>query len=368
VRLAICSTGEIWGGVEQCILTLTQGLSAAWMPPLVILFHEGLLARRLRERRIDVEVLGDHHKYDPRTIVRLRRILFDRRINVLHVHGYKATVIGAAAAIAMGIKVVKTEHGRLEPIPSWRDVLGHSRLSLNNLLDRIATLVFIDALVYVSRDIQNAAWPRDSRVPRRLIYNGVDLPQTLGRGCQAWAGRGLFNIGIIGRVDKVKGHADLLKALGRLTHLERIRLHVFGAGPLELECRARCRDAGLVDRVHFHGFQEDMLDHMGSLDVLVMPSLHEGLPYTLLEAMYLKVPVIASRVGGLQEVIDDGRSGMLIEARDHVALAAAIEAMYRDPQLGSRLAEEAYRTVTHQFAASGMVRRYAELYGQLAAE
>jgi len=99
-----------------------------------------------------------------------------------------------------------------------------------------------------------------------------------------------------------------------------------------------------------------------------MPSLHEGLPYTLLEAMYLRVPVIASRVGGLLEVIDDGRSGMLIEARDDVALAAAIERLYRHPKLCSRLADEAYRKVTHQFLAPGMVQRYAELYSQMAAE
>src|SRR5438552_2784993 len=90
------------------------------------------------------------------------------------------------------------------------------------------------------------------------------------------------------------------------------------------------------------------------LDLLVMPSLHEGLPYALLEAMYLKVPVIASRVGGLMEVIEDGRSGVFVIPRDDVALAAAIERLYWNPELRGRLAQEAFRTVCRDFLAAGM--------------
>src|SRR5437016_10791118 len=83
MRLAICSSGEIWGGVEQCIVTLSQGLKALNVQSVAILFHDGLLARKLRRLKFDVEVLDGYAKYDPRTIGRLRRLLQHRRIEVL---------------------------------------------------------------------------------------------------------------------------------------------------------------------------------------------------------------------------------------------------------------------------------------------
>ena len=303
----------------------------------MILFHEGLLARRLRDQQIQVEVLDRYAKYDQRAVSALRQLLRQHQINVLHVHGYKATIVGGLAARGLDLKVVKTVHGQLEPLAAWKDLWSQSRLWMNTLLDRLASEVLIDARVFVSKDIQHAAPAFFGRIPHRLIYNGLQVPPESTDGPdQGGPGDGTFNVGIVGRIAKVKGHAALLRAVARLHHLENLRLHVFGTGPLEDECKRFSDEAGLSKVVRFHGFQHPIHPHIRALDVLVMPSLHEGLPYVLLEAMYLKVPVIASRVGGLREVLEaleEDAAGLVVPANDPAHLAAAIERLYHSPQL-----------------------------------
>ena len=173
---------------------------------------------------------------------------------------------------------------------------------------------------------------------------------------------GTFNIGIVGRIAPVKGHRELLQALVRLRHLDAIRVHVFGTGPLEAQCRRWSEEWGVADRVRFHGFTPAVHERIAALDAVVMPSLHEGLPYVLLEAMALGVPVIASRVGGLREVLEESHCGLLVEPGDPSSLASAIERLLQDAALRAELVDRAATRVRQSFQASEMVREYADLY------
>ena len=384
MRLAVCAAGEIWGGVERFIVTLATGLRYLGVDPLVVLFYDAPLAAALREQRIAVVTLDGFGKYDPRTVTQLRGLLREHQINVLHVHGYRASIVGCLAARHLGIKIVKTEHGQVEPLSGWRAVLSHGRLIANTLLERLANLCTLDAQVFVSTDIQQRARGERELVGDLLVdlafgqplqdpelavrqRAGVDVTAAL-RTDAAPARRSRsdtpFDVGIVGRIDQVKGHEVLLRALACLRHLPRLRVHVFGTGPLEAHCRRMAAEGKLSDVVRFHGFDPAIHERMASLDLLVMPSLHEGLPYVLLEAMSLRVPIVASRVGGLREVLDDG-SGMLVPPGDPYALATAIERLYDDRELRARLAARAHETVRQRFAARDMVRAYCDLYRQL---
>jgi L-malate glycosyltransferase len=364
VRVAICAAGEIWGGVEQFVVTLARGLTGSGIEPRVILFHDAALARRLTDTGVPVDVLRRRSKYDPRLVWQLRDVLRRHRINILHVHGYKATVLGALATRGAGVRLVKTEHGRLERPARWRDIGGYARMVANTRLDRLATRSVIDAVAFVSEDIERTASGGRAH-PGRVIYNGIEPPPEK-EGRPAWVRDGSFDVGIVGRIDRVKGHAHLLAALARLPHLENLRLHVFGTGPLEEACRHQCEQAGLTARVAFHGFQSPIEPHLRALDLLVMPSLHEGLPYALLEAMQLGVPVVASRVGGLAEALDGG-CGVLVRPGNDTDLAAWIERMYGNARLREAVAERARRRVRDQFQACGMVRAYTALYADVLA-
>jgi glycosyltransferase involved in cell wall biosynthesis len=366
VRVAICAAGEIWGGVERFIVTMAAGLRDAGINPLVVLFHDGLLADTLRRDGIDVATLARFSKYDPRLIAQLRRLLRERSINILHLHGYKASIVGSLASAMLGIKTVKTEHGCLEPLPGWTALPTHSRMAANIAIDRAVSRCFVDGVVFVSRDIQQRLGRRSHSPRQHVIYNGIPpiAPSAAAERRQPER-RATFDVGIVGRIDKVKGHDVLFRALVHLKHLDRLRVHVFGTGPLEDECRAMCQTLQLGDTVRFHGFEPAIHDRMASLDLVVIPSRHEGLPYALLEAMYLKVPVIASDVGGLPEVLERQRCGVLVAPDEPARLAAAIERLYHDAPLRACLAQRAFSVVRRHFLVDDMVRQYHDVYRQL---
>lgn len=365
LRLAICAAGEIWGGVEQFVLTLAGALEREGVSPIVVLFNDGLLARRLREGGVSVDVLRHGAGHDPRVIGELRRVLRRRAVNLLHVHGYKATIVGALASRGLGVKVVKTEHGRLERPAGWRDLPAFAKLWAYAVLDRLASSSVVDGVAFVSRDIADTAGRWGRGVPRRVIYNGLAPAPCDHEGREASRGDA-FNIGIVGRLTKVKGHHHLLHALARLPHIEDLRLHIFGTGPLDVEYRRTAEACGVSARVVFHGFEPAIQGKMAALDLLIIPSEHEGLPYVVLEAMHLKVPIVASRVGGLKEALLEGDCGILVPPKDPEALAAAIEHAYRDPELRRRLATRAHARLRRDFLASVMVRQYAGMYRTVA--
>jgi L-malate glycosyltransferase len=358
VRVGICTAGEIWGGVEQFVVTLADALDRSRFSPVALLFHDGLLAARLRDRGVDVHCLTGRGKRDLRVVGDLRRILAREHVGLLHVHGYKAAVVAAMARTGLRIPIVKTEHGLTEPLERWSDVWEYGRLAANQLMARVLTRAAVDARVFVSRDTERRLTRRN--LPGRVIYNG--LPAGDQRDAAFEHRPDEFHIAIVGRLSRVKGHRHLLGALTRLRSREGVRLHVFGCGPLEAECREFCATHGLLSSVRFHGFSESLREQLRSMDLVAMPSLHEGLPFTLLEAMAAGVPVVAAAVGGLKEVLEGSGCGVLVPPGDEAALAEAIEQLRRDPARRARMAARARREVTRRFSATAMAEQYAAVY------
>jgi glycosyltransferase involved in cell wall biosynthesis len=361
VRVGICTAGEIWGGVEQFVVTLAEGLDRTRFSPLALLFHDGLLAARLRDRGVDVHCFTGRGTHDLRMVRDLRAVLARERVGLLHVHGYKAAVVASMARRRLPIPIVKTEHGLTEPLERWSDAWAHGRLVANKLLDRVITRAAVDARVFVSRDTERRLTGRN--VPGRVIYNG--LAASHQRGSAAGQRAAEFHIAVVGRLSRVKGHRHLLGALTRVRAREGVQVHVFGCGPLEAECREFCARHDLQSIVRFHGFSESLGEQLRGMDLLVMPSLHEGLPYALLEAMAAGVPVVASAVGGLKEVLEGRDCGLLVPPGDETALAAAIDQLRCDPLRRARMAARARLDVARRFSGAAMADQYAAVYEQL---
>jgi glycosyltransferase involved in cell wall biosynthesis len=362
VRIAICSAGELYGGVEQFIYLYAQHLRALdHAEAIVILFHDGQLSNRLRGAGIETHVVSYRLKYDPRAVRDVARILSCRHIDVVHTHGYRANVICAVAAASVGIPVVKTEHGKLEVALSPR--LGSAKMYLNMLIDQVITLAFVGRVVYVTFDLSAKFRAIHRFKSTSVIHNGIGpIPSCSTDPPEPFDKRD-FNIGIVGRVSRIKGHMFLLSAVERLSDIQNLRLHIIGRGPLESKLKKDCISRGIESRVKFWGFREDIHHLMRNLDVLVMPSLYEALPYTLLEAMYLRVPIIGSGVGGLREILSDGENAVLVPPGDVEKLAAAIRLMHDDPGQRNRTTERAFSDVTSRFIIRDMARRYIEVYG-----
>jgi len=172
----------------------------------------------------------------------------------------------------------------------------------------------------------------------------------------------LFNALIVGRLDLVKGHHIAIAALQESGMPTDVGLCIVGDGPRrrELESLASAKDIG--GRVSVIGFRRNVYDYIAHCDVLLMPSLHEGLPYALLEAMALGVPIVASRVGGLVEVLEDGVTGILVSAGRPDELAAAVSRLRRDPSLRARVGRQAQALQRSRFSLEAMADSYLEVY------
>jgi glycosyltransferase involved in cell wall biosynthesis len=350
-RLALISAGELFGGVEQFIFTYAVYLRrVAGAPPTVILFHRGRLHQTLVSAGIDTVLV-------PASVAAVRRALVERNIELVHAHGYKGAVLGALACRGTCMRVVKTEHGAVEPYRGWKRL----KMAVYDRLDRWVTGRFIDRVAYITDDLR-----RHKRVTGRareavVIPNGVPLFSTVRpAGPRA---DDTFTIGIVGRLSPIKGHRVLLDALEALPERRGLRVLVLGDGPLMDSLQADSARRGLSDAVHFLGFQKDPHSWMVALDLLVMPSFNEGLPYTLLEAMHLGVPVVASKVGGMRENLDEGRTAVLVPPGDARALAAAINTLRNDPTHRAALAAAARAEARQRFEIGAMAERYRDFYG-----
>lgn len=355
VTVGLCAAGEIWGGVELAVRLLAAGLRGHGIQTVAMLFHEGLLAEKLRQDGIPVVVLRLPHRYSLAT-AEIASEVRKRGINLLHLHGYKAGVVGGIAAARLRLPMVKTEHGGVEAPGDWREVAGWMRLMGYRAVDRAITRRVASAIVAVSSPMASALSQRPgSRVC--LIHNGI-YPQP--ERFQRRRGPGV-RLGIVGRLTAVKGHAILIRAIQHL-HDPQLAVEVMGTGPREAEYRRLVSDGGLQRQITFKGFCSDIAGTLRELDALVMPSLNEGLPFALLEAMGQGLPVIASGVGGICDVVEHGVSGLLVPPGDPVALSDAIARIRDDERLACRLGQAARERIEMKFHARRMVEEHVNLY------
>ncbi len=359
INLAICSTGELYGGVEQFIYTFSSYLkNESKVNFIVILFNKGLLYEKLEEAEIETYIISSAFKYNIGAIRQIVRLFKEKKVNVVHTHGYKANILCSIAARICNAKVIKTEHGKIEPSTGY----SRFKMQINHKIDRIISRLLLDEIVFVSKDIESYYKRYYKNIKNTIIYNGIARIEVNSDKNLQGFDYNAFNIGIVGRLTEVKGHIFLLGALKNLIGLGNIKLNIFGNGHLEEELRDYCNRNGISNNVIFHGFKKNIYDYMAALDALVMPSLHEGMPYTLLEAMYLKVPVIASDVGGLKEILENNVDAILIPPADEVSLENAIRYLYANPESRKHLAVNAHKNVTKKFLINKMIDRYIAVY------
>jgi len=168
----------------------------------------------------------------------------------------------------------------------------------------------------------------------------------------------------VARLDPQKGLHDLVAAAALVPEA---RVMVVGEGPERRALETRIAHLGLGDRVHLLGFRSDVPDLLAGSDLFVLPSLFEGLPLSILEAMAAGKPVVATAIGGNDEAVVDGATGLLVPPGDPRALADAIRALLRDPERRRRLGEAGRRRAEAEFSAPAMVRRVAAVYDELLA-
>ncbi len=358
--VAICTVGELFGGIERHVLGLIDGLKTQGVRTLLVLFHDGELAIQARRQGVEPIILPHRNPLFFSTARQFARILKQQQIDIVHVHGYKATVYSALARRWHRFTMVKTEHGLPEPITGnsirqWRNRLYH-------VLDTAATRAASSTVCYVTEDLQTYYRQAHARVSTRIVPNGVETLTKQNFTRPAELREDWFNLLVVGRLDIVKGHHIAIEAIAHEDLASNIHLHLVGVGPREQELRALADSLGVAHRVHLLGFRRNVYDYIAYSDVLLIPSLHEGLPYTLLEAMALGTPIIASHVGGLAEVLQDGVTALLTPPQDVVHLALAIARLYRDHEFCVQLGVAGRSLQQAKYSLKAMTETYLTIY------
>jgi L-malate glycosyltransferase len=361
--IAICTTGELFGGVERHVLGLCDELVKQGTHTLLILFHNNELAEQARDKGLNVVILSSSNFSLFDNSRKLAFILKCNNISVVHVHGYKATVLCALSKRLVKFSLVKTVHGSPEPMAA-----GLARTLRNityYMLDNTATRHAATAVCYVSNDLRKRYERAHVGPYKTVIPNGVACLDRDQFACPPEVNPAMFNVVMAGRLDMVKGHHLALEAISKHHLPQDIHIYIVGSGPREGKLRVMAEQYGISSRVHFLGFRRDILNLIAHADIVLMPSLHEGLPYTLLESMALGTPVIASAVGGLKEVLSHEITGLLVPANDVASLGDAILRLYKDTALWVRLGAESQRLQRLSYTVEAMAQRYLLVYSKL---
>jgi L-malate glycosyltransferase len=366
LKLAICAPGEMFGGVERQVLDLVSfWRRAEGADPLVMLFHDGELARQLRTRGVEPVLLRGRHRYDPALVGAVASALDAAGCDVVHAHGYKAAIVCGLAVKGSRRPLLKTEHG----LPEWNARRPGALLksAANFLVDQYHTRRYVDEVVYVSDDISRRLgfWHRG--LSRATIRNGIDAIEAAALARPGELDPGRLNFGIVGRLTPVKGLPVAVRALARPEVPADVHLVIVGTGEQAAELQTLAAELDVGSRVHFTGFKANVYDYLAHLDAVLMPSYHEGLPYVLLEAMALGRPLLCSRVGGLAEALEDGRTGLLAEAGDVAAWAAAMARLAADDDLRRRLGAAARDAQIRHYSLERMGGEYRSCFNRLAA-
>jgi glycosyltransferase involved in cell wall biosynthesis len=359
--LQLISSGGYYGA-ESMLLNLCLARQKAGCEDNLALFdnrHQPNteLYEQARRARLKVHQVRCRGRVDWLAVREIRSLIQSERINLLHTHGYKANLYGYLAARWEGKPAVATCH-------NW--VGGTPVLGVYNRLDRMVLKRF-RALAAVSDEVRERLV--SSGIPReriRAIANGIDMQASDTAHPARFPGIRIVRgkvIGMVARLDLQKGIEYLLAAVRELcNYIDGLAVILVGEGPDRMAIERLVQQLGLQQNVLLAGRRTDMAAVYAAIDMFVLPSLNEGLPMTVLEAMAAGKAVIATSVGGVPSVISHGETGLMVAPRDAAALRDAISILLEDPDLRKRLGKQAREWAMRHCTSDAMAQKYHQMY------
>ncbi len=362
MKIALLIESDGPGGAESVVLALADALREAGAEVIAVVLagRGGWLSSRLMDAGHPVHMPTLARPIDPLFALNLARWARVHGIDVMHAHEFTMAFYSGIAGMLSGIPHVITMHGGTRYAEAFR-----RRVALRFSARRASAL----AGVSESTCSHLAEAVRIPRSQVEYIPNGIP-----GRTGDRDSSRGQLGLDsaerfilAVGNLYAVKGHDILIDAaalLLRETDLPPWRIGIAGRGDEETRLRRRIHDAALDERVHLLGLRDDIPDLLAAADCWVMPSRSEGLPMALLEAVFAKVAVIATAVGGIPSVIKQDQTGLLVPRENPQALAKAMADLLRNPEPGKIRAQTAYSEAYHQYGITAMRDAYLALYGR----
>jgi L-malate glycosyltransferase len=360
MRIIHLDSGKSWRGGQQQVHLLAQGLKSRSLEQWLLVQRSGALGAQLRDSSLPFEELGFTSEVSPRALFQLCKVIQRFQPTLLHAHDSRTLGLAALAKrITPGWKLVAS-----------RRVVFSIR---SNPLWRVKYVWSVDRIIAISAQVRNGLI--QDGVPASkisLVYDGFVLkPSPLSQSRELSRKRwGIeadhFLVGSVGSLTREKGHEHLIAAWPEIQRkLPAARLLLVGDGPLRSRLENLVNERHLRSSVVFAGFQTHLEEVWPALDLLVFPSLEEGLGSTLLSAMGQHIPVCASRTGGIPEVVKDGETGILFPPANPQAISAAVIRLSLERELVPRLIRTAFSYVQEHFQVEQMVAGTYNVYAEV---
>lgn len=358
-------------GVEKVVVELSVGLQAIGHRVTVGIIQHAQQGDSTFQTMVEKEGLACRlfttaSPFDRHTIRQVSEYIKKEQPDVIHSHGYKADVVAWLAGRPLRTPLISSCH-------PWLETDNNRRAALYALIDKLILLRF-DRVVAVSEQVRQECHVgplRKRDIP--VIANGLAMPTAIAAvdtddiRQELNIPSGHLLIGSVARLTREKGHIFLLEAFADVVRRTLIpaSLLLMGDGTEKKPLQQACHRLGLEDRVHFLGHRAGVPAFLRQMDLFILPSLSEGLPMALLEAMAAGVPVLSTTVGGIPGILDYGQAGKLVSPGDAPALAAAMLELIHDRYLRDTLAQRGRLRVDTVYSRSSMCQRYEAQYTAL---
>jgi glycosyltransferase involved in cell wall biosynthesis len=368
-----------WGGPPDIIRLICDSLDVNTFDVRLITgnsLHPSLETRNFLKRFSDRVITITELKRDINplsdfvALLKLYRIFRKAHFDIVHTHTAKAGVLGRLAARFAGVpRIVHTSHGH-----NFYGYFGSFKSKLVVIVERFIAYFTdtINALTELEKqDLTAYKVAQPAKVV--VINSGLELERYRGisidtgkKRNELRVGQDTLLVGMIGRLEPVKGPEYFIEAAHFITEkFTEVRFIVAGDGALRNELEFRCKKLNIFDKLIFTGWREDIPEILSVLDILVVPSLNEAVGRILIEAGACGKPVVATRVGGIPEVVKDNQTGILVPPKDAYALARAVISLLEDKNKRQRMGETAKNWVDDKFSASRMVKGFSDLYDEM---
>ena len=379
-KIAYVVTPVEFGGAERVSLNFLKNVDRKKFQIHPIIFFrpwegDSIFLRELKKEnypvyKIPVSMRASLKERDRFWLVRCFKMifltLFKGRFDLIHTHGYFADIITIPAAKVLRIPVISTCHGFIE---------DGRRLKRSNRIDRMM-LRFSNRIIAVSQGIKHEllkSGVRESKIDVVLNAVQTEVDQEIIMQDRYTKRRALdvgerdFLLGYIGRLSREKGIHYLLDAAEILSRQDiPIKVLIIGDGPAKKESELIVQQKGWENKVFFAGFQTDVKAWIPAMDIFVLPSLTEGTPMALLEAMACRIPIVASSVGGVPQIIESGKDGILVTPGEPEDLAAGVLELYKNNALREQFVETAYKKVRSNFDIRQWTKTIESQYTEIA--
>lgn len=363
IRILHIIASPVIGGAEKLLLTLSKNLDRNKFDVVLGIFihakhSTNLIWKEAAKLGLTLEPIRIRNVYGLTQVLDLYGVIKKHRPDVIHTHGYKTNILGFVMARAFRLPIVTTFHGWL-----------HSQNPTTKLFFRasIKLLLYFDLVITVSDQIKTALV--EMGVPSKKMTTVRNIPAieagiySLEKNAfrdEIGMPPGSKAVGFVGRLEHVKGCYQFIHAISIVAKRDPdVCFVIVGEGSERQSLERESKELGLENRVYFCGFRDDMASVFRALDLYVLPSLSEGVPLTLLEAMFYGVPVVATRVGGVPEVIRHGVNGMLAPPNDTQALAETMVDSLTNQEETTKRVVEAKQKIDKEYS----VERWLDIIG-----